>query len=150
MNILAIDPGTFQSAVIIWDGKRIVFKAIYPNKKVAEYLMVLIYDVAVIEMVACYGMPVGKSVFDTLIWVGRFIEKIDIRGIKQVLVFRRQIKLHFCNSIRAKDSNIRQVLIDRFGPPGVKKAPGLTYGLRKDMWSAFAISAYWFDTHSKI
>ena len=31
-------------------------------------------------MVACYGMPVGKEVFDTCIWIGRFIQEADELG----------------------------------------------------------------------
>ncbi len=41
--------------------------------------------------------------------------------------------------------NIRQALIDRFGPPGKKKAPGATYGLSGDMWSALAVAVTFTD-----
>jgi hypothetical protein len=62
-----------------------------------------------------------------------------------VRVYRQEVKLHHCKTTKAKDSNIRQALIDRFGAPGVKKEPGHTYGLSKDMWSAFAIGVYTLD-----
>ena len=70
----------------------------------------------VIEKIENYGMPVGVDVHETLMFVGRMIEVFERIGIKPVLVPRRTVKLHLCNSAKAKDSNIRQVLIDRFGP----------------------------------
>ena len=60
-------------------------------------------------------------------------------------VYRKDIKMHFCNSMRAKDKNIRQVLIDRFGAPGRKKHPGKTYEVKRDLWSALAIAVYTGD-----
>jgi hypothetical protein len=51
--------------------------------------------------------------------------------------------------MRAKDSNIRQALIDRFGEPGTKKVPGLLYGIKKDEWSALALGVFWHDTQNR-
>ena len=49
-----------------------------------------------------------------------------------------------CKNNRAKDKNIRQALIDRFGPGkaaiGTKKAPGPLYGLKSHLWSALAVA----------
>jgi hypothetical protein len=56
------------------------------------------------------------------------------------LVFRRDVKLHLCGSARAKDPNIRQALLDRFGPVGTKKAPGPLYGVKSHIWSALAVA----------
>lgn len=96
-----------------------------------------------IEMVESYGMAVGKEVFETVLWVGRFYQQWFINNDLPVeLIYRRQIKLHHCQSARAKDTNIRQALMDKYGPPGVKKAPGVTYGLVKHEWSAFAIATF--------
>lgn len=58
---------------------------------------------------------------------------------------RIEVKKHLCHNGAAKDSNIRQALIDRFGPPGVKKEPGILYGVKKDIWAAMAIAVTWFD-----
>ena len=60
-------------------------------------------------------------------------------------VLRRDVKLHVCQSPRAKDANVRQALLDRFGPPGTKKAPGTTYGITKDTWQALAVAVTWDD-----
>lgn len=56
-----------------------------------------------------------------------------------------------CNSMKAKDSNITQALIDLFAKDtpnkgkGTKKEPGYFYGFKKDVWQAFAV-AYVFHT----
>ena len=72
----------------------------------------------VIESVESYGMAVGKTVFETCYWIGRFDPTCRAK-----LLPRRDVKLHLCGSARAKDGNIRQALIDRFGP-GDEKAIG--------------------------
>ena len=60
-------------------------------------------------------------------------------------VYRTQVKLHICGTARAKDSNVRQALMDRYGSTrelaiGKKKTPGPLYGFSADMWSALAIA----------
>jgi hypothetical protein len=91
-------------------------------------------------------MPVGAEVFETALWIGKFMHAWQRNSGKVELVYRQNIKLHFCHSARANDSNVRQALIDRFGKPGVKKNPGKLYGIHKDMWSALAIAIYFLDT----
>ena len=96
------------------------------------------------EQIRGYGMIVGAEVFDTCFWSGRFVEawsgKFD-------LIPRRDVKLHLCGSSRAKDSNVRQAVIDRVGPQGTKKAPGPTYGIKADEWAALALALTWWDRH---
>ena len=53
--------------------------------------------------------------------------------------------MNLCYDSRAKDGNIRQALIDRFGPVGTKKAPGWFYGVSKDVWAAVAVGVTWAD-----
>lgn len=151
MNVFAIDPGPEKSAIILYDSakKNIVVKAIVENDQVLDILSrppnSLTLLCFAIEMVACYGMPVGEEVFSTVLWIGRFVQKITDAGNEAVLVYRKDIKLHFCQTARAKDSNIRQVLIDRFGDPGIKKAPGFLYGVKSHEWSALAVAIYFTD-----
>lgn len=95
-----------------------------------------------IEMIASYGMPVGKEVFETCLWIGRFIERI---GKVPEYIYRREEKINLCGSMKAKDANIRQALIDRFGVPGTKKNPGVTYGFAKDTWAALAVAVTLMD-----
>ena len=62
-------------------------------------------------------MAVGAEVFETVHWSGRFTEALWPTPVVQLP--RRAVKLHLCGSARAKDPNIRQALLDRFGarPP---------------------------------
>lgn len=90
------------------------------------------------------GMPAGKEVFNTCVFIGE-LKEACLPEFKAYLVERRHIKIHLCNSARAKDSNIRQALIDRFGSPGTKKNPGKLYGIKADEWAALACVVYFAD-----
>ena len=103
------------------------------------------YDLLVIEMIASYGMPVGKEVFDTCVWIGRFIQQAKEVGKAYQYIYRKDEKMNICNSMKAKDSNIRQALIDRFGEVGTKKNQGWFYGFKADVWSAYAVGITYID-----
>lgn len=141
-TILAIDPGPTQSAFIVWNDS-VVDSGTVPNEVFRSFLgsrlPCMDVDKVAIEMIACYGMPVGKETFDTCVWIGRFIE---CAMLKPYLIYRRDIKIHLCGSMKAKDSNIRQALIDKYGAPGTKKNPGKTYGISGHLWAALAVADY--------
>jgi hypothetical protein len=154
--ILAIDPGPTQSALIGYDPalRRIDIKAISTNDEVITWITNdarLKNKRCAIEMVACYGMPVGAEVFQTCLWIGRFSQAwiTSHAGSAPALIYRKDIKMHFCQSMKAKDSNIRQALIDRFGDPGTKQQPGRLYGIKKDIWAALACAVYYADHSGK-
>ena len=137
-TILALDPGPQSSAFVQWNGK-IIDHGHVPNYEMRQLLIGREYDAVAIEMIASYGMPVGREVFETCLWIGRFIE---IARLEPQLVYRRDIKLHLCESPRAKDGNVRQALIDLVGQQGTKKNPGPTYGLKSHTWAALAVAIY--------
>lgn len=146
MIVLGLDPGPMESAYIQWDSinRRILAAEILENVTLRNMLDVrFAADEFAIEMVACYGMAVGKEVFETCVWIGRFYDRCQ-RDPR--LVYRRDIKMHHCGSARAKDANIRQALIDKYGAPGTKKAPGITYGLKSHLWAAFALATFISET----
>lgn len=160
-RILAIDPGPTQSGwcVIDADTRQPLAFGKTPNVRLRTLILTGHDDVeadwVAIEMVASYGMAVGKEVFETCVWIGRFCEAV--RGnwwpnSEPQLVYRRDIKLHHCSSAKAKDSNITQALIDRFafGQPnrgkGTKAQPGFFYGFVGDVWQAYALAVYAADT----
>lgn len=151
--IIAIDPGTTESAFVVWDGQKIYQRGILPNAQVLALLRAdRTFDDGdlCIEMIASYGMAVGKEVFQTVLWIGRFSEAWAQSAQREArLIYRQEVKLHHCHSARAKDGNIRQALIDKYGAPGTKKAPGLTYGISSHLWSAFAIATYISETRSQ-
>lgn len=145
--ILAIDPGTTESAWVLYSPEKhwVIDKGIEVNEVVNNRFRGAAdeFDVA-IEMVACYGMPVGAETFETCLWIGRFIESFG-GGEK---VYRKDVKMHLCQSMRAKDANIRQSLLDSFGAVGggstpqvgTKKQPGPLYGVKSHIWSALAVA----------
>lgn len=146
--IIAIDPGTTESAFVFWNGQRIIKKDFVSNFQLLTDLRggfgrPTQFDEVHIEMIASYGMPVGKETFETVLWIGRFIEAWP--GPAPQLVYRAEVKMHLCQSVRAKDANIRQALIDRFGPPGTKKQQGVLYGVKSHLWSALAIAVTAYD-----
>lgn len=154
MKILAIDPGPEKSAFVHWDGKVIVSKGILKNGFLRGQMQCNEnIEILVIEQIKSYGMAVADSIFDTVFWTGRFCEAWS--GLMFYRVPRMDVKMHLCHDSRARDSNIRTALIDRFGKPGTKKEPNLTYGetgekedkMKADMWQAFALAVYWYDTH---
>ena len=143
--ILAIDPGNEESAYVLMEKetyKPIEFDKI-GNAQMLMKLKELKYDTLVIEMIASYGMPVGASVFDTCVWIGRFIQMRQCPDYEYI--YRKEEKMNLCGSMKAKDSNIRQALIDRFGEVGTKKAQGFFYGFKKDIWAAFAVGCTYLD-----
>lgn len=147
MKILAIDPGNEQSAYVLMDADtlRPVCAEILPNEDMLDVVRRHNRDCRiVIEMVASYGMAVGKTVFETVFWIGRFYEAAG-QYVERDRVYRMDVKMNLCHSSRANDANIRQALIDRFGPTGTKKNPGWFYGFKKDLWAAYAVGVTYAD-----
>lgn len=152
-SVLAIDPGNEQSATLFYEWKgsdyRFVGRAcVAPNDEVLEQIRSFEGDAVVIEMIASYGMAVGAEVFETCYWIGRFSQAAH--GADRL--YRKDIKLHLCGSSRAKDANVRQALIDKFGGKekaiGKKKNPGPLHGVKSHCWSALAVAVTYAETHS--
>jgi hypothetical protein len=106
-------------------------------------------DHLAIEMVACYGMPVGQETFETVLWIGRFVQVWTPKPWTRV--YRRDVKLHLCHSARAKDAHVRMALLDKFGPGrqkaiGTRKHPGPLYGIKSHVWSALAVAVTWWES----
>jgi hypothetical protein len=142
--LLAIDPGTTQSGFAVYGQGRVFCSGVKANEEMLSVVRDhapacpgVEIDRLAIEMIASYGMAVGREVFETCVWIGRFVEAW--KGRHQ-LVYRQQVKLHLCGTPRAKDPNIRQALLDRLGPQGTKKAPGPTYGVKSHAWAALAVA----------
>jgi hypothetical protein len=158
VRILAIDPGTKQSGVVLYDSdtRSVVMSGVHPNEDVLELFILDARERAntslAIEMIGNYGMAVGKTTFETCVWIGRFIqawcESDNDIDTSEIFVYRSEVKMHLCNSVRAKDKNIRQAMIDMFPPTGGGKTPqvgtkgkrGPLYGVKSHAWSALAIA----------
>lgn len=150
MTILALDPGTEQTAwVELALGVPTRHRAVEANDDVLAMLWAnRIWTVqrVVIESVESYGMPVGREVFRTVLWTGRFLEAA--RPLPVYLLPRRAVKVHLCGNARAKDANVRQALLDRFGGKGAvgtKAEPGPLHGIHGDLWAALGVAVTLYD-----
>ena len=162
-KIFAIDPGTTHSGYVVveHDGReitRVLSRGKLPNE---ELMRQLPYNVGhaeiVVEMVASYGMAVGREVFETCVWIGRFLQLGAVLPERQPrhIVYRIEEKEALCHNSRAKDANIVQALVDRYayGQPnhgkGTKASPGFFYGFSKDAWQAMAVAVTWLDRETQ-
>lgn len=151
--ILAIDPGNVKSAYCILNPDLSLHEfGIFENEEILEIISAAccygkMKNVA-IEMIASYGMAVGATVFDTCVWVGRFTEVAN-KYADVTYIYRKDEKMNLCGTMKAKDANIRQALIDRFGVVGTKKDKGWFYGVSKDVWAAVAVGVTYHDLHIK-
>jgi hypothetical protein len=154
--LLALDPGNEKTAYVTWNGSEILNKGIVDNAEMRDLVVEgLGANFFVSEMVACYGMPVGREIFDTCLWIGRYLEAWEFSPNREPaeLLVRRDVKLHLCNSAKARDANVRQALLDKFpaigggATPqiGTKKQPGPLYGVSKDIWAALGVAITFWD-----
>lgn len=152
MKILAIDAGNTYSGVAIVELPefRLVWFDKLPNEEIYDSIKNYKIDEVALEMVACYGMPVGRDVFETCVWIGRFIEQLKDKKIS--FVYRKDEKMCLCGSLKAKDSNIRQALINRYAKhdfktgKGTKKNPDVFYGVANDVWQAIAVAVTHYES----
>jgi hypothetical protein len=151
--IIAVDPGPEYSAYVCLDGMTVGDRGKIPNEDMLQQILDRRGDggTLVVEQIAAMGMTVGAEVFETVFWSGRFVQAWsgDFDRVK-----RREVKIHLCGSMKAKDANVRQVLLDRYGPGkakavGLKRSPGPLYGFSKDLWSALAVGITWIETRGK-
>lgn len=159
--ILAIDPGNIESGYVFLEDDLSVKECGKINNdelldKIIAGDFYYAYENIAIEMVASYGMAVGATVFETCVWIGRFVqafENADVNPENIKFIYRKDEKMNLCHSMKAKDSNIVQALIDRFAPntpnkgKGTKKEPGWFYGFKKDIWQAYAVAVTYHDMY---
>lgn len=152
--LLAIDPGYEHSAWLTFNTETggIRNAGTSPNQQLLDLIRNDVplgpVELVVIEKVEGFGMAVGAEVFETVFWSGRFAEAAHPVAVDRV--GRRAVKLNLCGQARAKDPNVRQALIDRYGGPaaiGRKATPGPLYGITGDLWSALAVAVTWADLH---
>jgi hypothetical protein len=153
--ILAIDPGNIETAYVVWNPEKQEIK--YKGKVNNAYMVSFLkrnhaaFDIILIEMIASYGMAVGREVFDTCRFVGELEAYCKIFDAKYRLVYRKDVKMHHCGTMKSNDSAIRQQMILKYGEPGTEKKPGkITHGLKADMWQAFAIATYYTEEQETI
>lgn len=145
--ILAIDPGTSESGYVLFDGTRVRESGVLKNDDMLVRVRQWPAPRLAIEMIASYGMAVGREVFETCVWIGRFQQAWrDPTTVE--LVYRKDVKLHLCGTPKAKDANIRQAILDLFPGAGggktpqigTKAQPGPLYGVSTHAWPALGVA----------
>lgn len=148
MLILSLDPGPEQTGWCVVRGMDVVDSGVLANKQMREYVQEAIQpEVLAIEMIASYGMPVGREVFETCLWIGRFMQSWKNPDAVR-LVYRKDVKLHLCGTTKAKDPNVRQALIDLYPRTGggktpqigTKGQPGPLFGVTSHAWPALGVA----------
>lgn len=145
--ILAIDPGTTHSAYLFMGGDGSIrdFDKGCINQSLLSIIRVREYQTLVIEEVQSYMQRVGKSVFETIRWYGRFEEAAYSRLIpaETQYVGRKDVCRYWIEGQLQDDTAIRAAMIEKYGDPGTAKKPGPTHGITSHAWSALAIAGYW-------
>lgn len=149
-RVLALDPGNVQSGWCIMDREtlRPLQFDKTENRELARMIMdgELEFDEFVAERVRSYGMAVGREVFMTCEWTGRFVQIALEKGVLVSYIHRKDEKLHICGDSRAKDVNLRRALIERFATKDLKNGKGRKgdpdwfYGFHgNDIWAAYCV-----------
>lgn len=146
MRILSIDPGPVESAYVLMDGSRLIRFGKDANANVSILFRDgLCLQAAICERIRSMGMPAGAELFETCEWCGRFWQIALDQNIPWHWIERREEKMNLCGSMRAKDANIRQAVMDRFGGKSATKKDGPLHGVSGDVWSALAVALTWQD-----
>lgn len=176
MLVMAIDPGPKQSAYVTVQphshaigGLQIVEFCIGDNANIKADIwgfssLPLEDRRLVIEQIASMGMSVGAETFETCVWTGRFLETFEAGSQTTAhRIPRVPIKVHLCGTAKAKDANVRQALIDRFGgSSALRKAKAAKHnrhgalivpaveagplaGISSHCWAALAVACVYVD-----
>lgn len=163
-RILAIDPGSQQSAWLLYDtsAARPLRFAKERNEELRDHLRWelgddhLNADVVVIETIEPRGERLYRQVVEMLQWAGRFAEAA--RPMHVEWLSREAIKGRLCppgggRKGAAKDSDVWGALCERFGGEpdvavGRKAAPGPLYGIHSDCRAALAVAVAWEEARN--
>lgn len=140
MLILGIDPGPKQSAYVVYSNRaeHIGGLDIVTNKYLRDLLLSNDFHKIAIEIPSLRGSIVWQQVIDTAFEAGRIIG--DCWNF--VKVNPQQWRRHITGLVNAKDVQVKQCLMARFGTKGTKKNPGKLYGVKSHIWDALGIAVY--------
>ncbi len=93
------------------------------------------------EWVKNYGRVVGEDVFRTAYMCGRVREALSLNA-NFFEPTRPCIIKHFTGRTNLPKSEVRKVLLDRFGGPDAKKAGGPLHKISNHAWDAMAVCLY--------
>ncbi len=174
MKIMAIDPGTTESAYVIMDDQYQIFSA---DKVGNDVVLSIIADAPGLDAViiedieprysstdrSAAGAVMGQSTIETIKAFGRFSWQAALRGLMVGSVFRRDERSCLIPTKRNglpplpetapkhADGQIRVSLVRRFARHdkergrGTMANPDTFYGFHGDMWQAMAVGVTWLD-----
>lgn len=174
MKIMAIDPGTTESAYVILNDQYQIFSA---DKVGNDVILSIIADAPGLDAViiedieprysstdrSAAGAVMGQSTIETIKAFGRFSWQASLRGLIVGSIFRRDERSCLIPTKRNglpplpetapkhADGQIRASLIRRFARHdqergrGTKANPDTFYGFHGDMWQAMAVGVTWLD-----
>ena len=169
MIVIAVDPGSEESGLVVWDGDKVWFKGIAPNLECVAFIALLgkwslqcdQVTVLAIEHTKPYvlttagGRPyVPDQIQATSYWVGQMAREWTAQTMQsEVQIQRSDVLKHLKANKRkiagraapSKDSQVVIRLRSRFGEKGTKQNPGLTYGFKSHIWQAFAVAVTYMD-----
>lgn len=164
-RVFAVDPGSVESGFVEYDpfAMRLVEFGVVDNNTILSrcygHRASIGFDAPdgwhmAIEMVDVFGMA-GRTVFETCVWIGRFIEAWGDESYTKLT--RHDVKMHLCHTKRSDDSMVRAALIERWGGEAVAiggkgrgkaKTPyGPLHGVAAHAWAALGVAVTWADSN---
>lgn len=135
--IFSVDPGSAQSAYVFFDPakQRIIDMGILPNDDMLKQIKIGTPRMTVfaIERVASFGFSVGKEIFATCEWTGRFIQAAAHHPVTIFPIYRKQVVVAVTGKSTNGDKEVRAAMIARYGKENLD-------GCVRDLWSALAIA----------
>lgn len=155
MTLIAIDPGTTQSAYVIVDAalRPVEFQKIDNAELLSRIELAPRSETRWRHLTSCaiempaVAMMSGVEIFTTCRWVGMFQHAwIGIDGDNRYvdLVTRHHVKMHLLGRTsrlgRGADAAVRAALIAKHGGPSSIKRGGEIEGVTGDCWAALAVA----------
>jgi Holliday junction resolvasome RuvABC endonuclease subunit len=147
MIILGIDPGNEFSAYAFINEKYEILEANkVSNSELREVIRLSGYNIIALESIQSYGMPVGRSTFETCFMIGRIIQMASDRKKEYFLYPRPKIAQGIIGQGgKYNDTTMRQALLIRFGGDKKGEPMNILKGGGSDKRSAFATAVYHLD-----
>jgi len=113
MKLLCIDPGTETSGVVLIDTEtQNIIQSWGEINNFALLAMISLDEIEsdhmAIEMIASYGMAVGKTTFETCVWIGRFIQAYNKDNENHTCIYRGDVKQKTQISGRRLSTDIKE------------------------------------------
>ena len=153
---LAIDPGPTACGAVLYDpaARRVLWSSKAASVSslcrgigtvVAPWgVSGVSPSLVLIERVQSYGIA-GASLLLTSESVGRLWQACQASGVPHLLVPRRLVCTSLDVSGGGEDAQVRRACIDRVGAPGLKRAPGATYGVTSHAWQALGLAVAYHE-----